>query len=166
MPEWMETDTSYVCARSRCEDVVKSWRDHTKHTRTYRVNAYACRALVATKQLMVPKRRFWKHLRKIKCGFSIDFSMVLSPNSSSHTIARDLERVHFIFCKKFQTLRLGTMNCWPLTRSTPFNTTWCESVRRPLTRLGATPLNTVGSHEIVVRFRHSHHQWSCHWSII
>jgi hypothetical protein len=31
-------------------------------------------------QFMLPKRRFWKDEQKMKCGFSIEFSTVLSPN--------------------------------------------------------------------------------------
>ena len=43
-----------------------------------------CTNLVATKQPMLPKRRLWKGLQKMKCGCLIDFLMVRIPKEQFH----------------------------------------------------------------------------------
>jgi hypothetical protein len=58
-----------------------------------------------------PKRRFWNAEQKMRCGFSIDFSMARCPKLRTHAVEKCFERPHFIFCSSFQNLRLGSINC-------------------------------------------------------
>ena len=55
---------------------------------------------------MVPKRRFGKQEQTMMSGFSIDFSMVRSPNRVLTPAEKGLEIAHFIFGNSFQNLRV------------------------------------------------------------
>ena len=58
-----------------------------------------------------PKRRFWNDEQQIECGFSIKFSAVRSPKSSTHDLEKCFEIRILIFCSSFQNLRLGSIAC-------------------------------------------------------
>jgi hypothetical protein len=36
--------------------------------------------IILSPKFMLPKRRFWKDEQKMKCGFSMEFSTIRSPN--------------------------------------------------------------------------------------
>ncbi len=55
------------------QKIVASQKTNTSHHICY----YLCNHLA---NFMLPKRRFWKAEQKMTSGFSIDFSMVRSPN--------------------------------------------------------------------------------------
>ena len=57
-----------------------------------------------------PKRRFWKNEQTLECGFSMDFSMVRSPNRVLTPAEMDIENAHFSVCNSFQNHRLGGMD--------------------------------------------------------
>jgi len=60
---------------------------------------------------MLPKRRFWKEEQKMTSIFSIDFSMVHSPNRVLTPLkSASFENTDCIFCSSFQNLRLGSIN--------------------------------------------------------
>ena len=61
--------------------------------------------LVATKQLrnfMVLKRRFLERVTKGEMRMFDRIFNGKSPKSSTHTLEKDLEKAHFVFCNYFQ----------------------------------------------------------------
>ena len=68
---------------------------------------FSCDALIFCNNFMLPKRRFWKELQKMKCGFLIDFLMARSPNRVLTPEEKGIENTHFIFCNPFQNRLLG-----------------------------------------------------------
>jgi hypothetical protein len=70
--------------------------------------------LILRVRSLCSQTKIWKEEQKMKCGFSIDFSTVHSPKSSTHALENFFENPHFIFCSSFQNLRLGGVK---LTRS-------------------------------------------------
>ena len=57
-------------------------------------------------RLMPPNRRFWKDEQKMKCRFSVDFSMARSPKSSNNALQKGPRNPAFHILLSFQNLRL------------------------------------------------------------